>query len=941
LRLKSKEGVIAIVKRHPLRVERELRGWSQARVAEAIGTSTRTMVRWEQGEVLPQPFYRERLCELFSKNALELGIQSFLAAQSTELHTTVQSLSTISGTTTPIVPSDNAAISFDQDQVPAALSHDPLLSTKFFVPISTHALVRRTRLIDLLMAGTKSTLTLLSAPAGSGKTTLIAEWLRSFSLSAAPAWVSLDEEDNDPERFWLYVLTALDHSQPGLYTPLINSLRSHKISSWPSFLKHLLNTLLASDQPRFLVLDDYHVITEQTVHSSMAYFLEHLPIHVHLIVSTRHDPPWPLSRLRARRQLQEIRMDQLCGTAEEVGTFFSQVMQIEIPAQMVEEVTARTEGWMVGIQLLALSLRGRTDVTDILDMLRGDQRDILDYLLEEVVTYQSATIQDFLLCTSILEHLEASCCDAVIATQGSQRILEFLERANLFVVALDHQRHWYRYHHLFAQALRTRLEGTYEIDKIRTLHRRASIWFSQHGSPREMIPHALYAQEWMMAADAIEHTPHQHLWGSQHTLLHQWIEKLPSDIFRSRPNLCLRHAVLLLWNAHTTKCEYWLSETEKTLIAQDDALTTGDEQRRKLFGEITTVRALIAVMRGEGQEAIALCQEAGRYFTIQDLPLRSQITFYLAQAYYLCDKSMLAIQQLQDAIKLAAAAGDYALENMVTGNMMLQLSILGHLKQAWSLGKHITASQEPLLSASVSWPYIYQADILREWNDLDTAIDLAEQAIQRGKESKKIMLIPHWEAILAHCFFSKGDLDAMEQILQQAELLNEQLHDPTRLGSYITVERVRLWITRGDLENANRWAYIYLAQDDEPSLMARILKDIVLIRVLMANTAYGEALKRLNQALQQARAAQRDTHVIELLILRALIYQATHEELSACASLTEALDLAQAEGYVRIFVDEGIPLAKLLIKLKIKQQKHTPESYVDALLAAFPSEKIA
>jgi transcriptional regulator with XRE-family HTH domain len=248
------------MKHHPLRIERKLRGWSQARVAEVLGISTRSIVRWEQGEVLPQPFYRERLCELFNKNTLELGIQSVPEAS-------ISSISLLA--TDPNALANDDTHSLDKKLIPvASRSHDPLLSTKFFAPIPTHALVRRTRLTDLLTAGTKSTLTLLSAPAGSGKTTLIAAWLRSFSPSGPPAWISLDEEDNDPKRFWLYILTALNACEPGLYIPLINDLRSRQISSWPAFLKHLLNTLLTSKQPIFLVLDDYHIIVEQTVHTS-------------------------------------------------------------------------------------------------------------------------------------------------------------------------------------------------------------------------------------------------------------------------------------------------------------------------------------------------------------------------------------------------------------------------------------------------------------------------------------------------------------------------------------------------------------------------------------------------------------------------------------------------------------------------------------------------
>jgi LuxR family transcriptional regulator, maltose regulon positive regulatory protein len=942
----ERNGMSAPVRRHPLRVEREQRNWSQARVAETIGISTRTIMRWEQGAVLPQPFYRERLCELFGKNASELGIgiqplpESSISSKGRALIQSVASLTSAA--------SDNPAIMLSQDQIPpSSPDNEPLLSTKFFVPVPTHALVRRTRLTDLLTAGTKSTLTLLSAPAGSGKTTLIAEWLEFFLPSVLPAWVSLDDEDNNPTLFWLYVLTALDACRPGLYTSLINALRAQQVSSWPTFLKQVLNALLESSQPLFLVLDDYHLITEQAVHSSMTYFLEHLPAHIHLIVSTRSDPQWPLARLRARGQLLEIRLDQLCGTVEEVDIFFSQAIQVKLTAPMLAEVTARTEGWMAGIQLLAISLHGRTDVAALLDSLHGGQRDIFDYLMEEVIARQSPTIQDFLLRTSILTRLNASCCDAVIDTQGSQEILEFLERANLFIIPLDQQRHWYRYHHLFAQALRSRLTRTYESDLIRTLHRRAGHWLSQHGSPREMIPHALSAQEWMMALDAmkldtIEHTSFHHVWGRQHTILQKWIEQLPADILRQQPLLCLRYAILLTWHPHTTASEHWLNEAEKTLIAQGveplGALASAVEPQQKLLGEIISLRALTTVIRGEGQKALPLCQEAERYFGDHDFSQRAKNLFCFTLAYYLCDQSVLAIPRLQEALQLAEEARDYEVRDMVGGHIMLQLSLLGRLKQAWGLGKELFASQESLLFATLSWPDIYQADILREWNNLDTAIDLAEQAVQQAEKLEKHITLPKWYAVLAHCLFSKGDLDAMEHILQKAKSLIDRLHDPLRHGSYITVLRVRLWIACGNLEEANRWAHRYRTQEDEPSLIARALKDIVFIRVLIANEEYDQAQQRLNQALQQARTAQRDPHIIELLILQALVYQSLHEKQAAYTSLSQALTLAQAEGYVRIFVDEGMLIAELLIKLQ--QQQPELASYIDILLSSFQGDPL-
>ncbi|WP_201392744.1 helix-turn-helix domain-containing protein [Ktedonobacter sp. SOSP1-85] len=928
------------MRRHPLRVERELRGWSQARVAEDVGTSTRSIVRWEQGEVLPQPYYRERLCALFGKNALELSLQPPLEESVLfEEPLPVQPRAFLSDTMVASSPSNEKTLLPEQAQaLTASLEQDPLLSTKLLVPMLTHGLITRPRLTDLLMAGMKCALTLISAPAGSGKTTAIAEWLRTFSSPGFAAWVSLDEEDNDPQRFWLYVLIAIESSRPGLCLPLIHALRTQRISSWPAFLKHVLNAFLQSEQSLFLVLDDYHAVTNPVIHQAMTYLLEHLPRRVHLIVATRSDPPWPLSRLRLQGQIQEIHMDQLSGTSEEVATFFDQVMQIELAPAIIEEITRRTEGWMAGIQLLALSLRESIDVPGILELVQGNQRTIFDYLMEEVIICQSPQVQEFLLDTSILGSLNASACDAVRGKQGSQAILEFLDRANLFVVPLDKQRHWYRYHHLFAQALRSRLERMYDRDRMRALHQRASIWFAQFGSPHETIAHALCAQEWELAAKEIERIPFEQVWSSQHIQLQQWLESLPADLLRQYPCLCLRYAFLLLWHARLSECEYWLAETEKTLMAHTtevDGLCIPAQGQQKLFGKYLSLRTLAAVMRGKGEKAVALGLQAEQYFEPPDCSLRAHTAFYLGQAHYLCDQPVQGVQVLQEAMQLADTAGNQALKNMILGHLMLQLSLLGQPREAWSLRACKSNIQELRLFASASC--IYEAALLREWNELEAAASLAEQAVERGRASEKLILLPHWYAIYARCLFSKGDLIGMEQALQSGEQLNETLHNPRRLGFSITVERVRLWLARGDLEAAKRWLQRYHDQEEEPTAIARVSLDIASIRVLIADAQYTRALEKIEQALQQARAAQRKAHIIELLVLQALAYQAANQEQAGCTSLAEAVELAQAQGYKRVFVDEGQPLAGLLLKLKQRQPEH--QTSIEALLETFSATR--
>ncbi|MFL5586413.1 MAG: LuxR family transcriptional regulator, partial [Ktedonobacteraceae bacterium] len=344
------------------------------------------------------------------------------------------------------------------------LFHDQLLATKFFVPSPSHPLIPRPHLTTLLNHGLRHKLTLISAPAGFGKTTLLSAWLQPFPQEnpKAPhvAWVSLDEGDNEPVLFWLYALTALDARQPGLCTPLLAYLRTHQAPKPPlrSILQALINTLASCTAQFLLVLDDYHVITEPEIHHSLTYLVEHLPPQLHLILVTRADPPLPLSLLRARGEMLEVRTNQLRCTPEEVRAFFQVVMGMQLSRDLIQEVTARTEGWLVGLQLLGLSLQVHTAPTDLLEEVSGSQHYILDYLMEEVLRRLPSPVQTFLLRTSILERLSAPLCDAVLEQTDSRKMLEFLDRANVFVVPLDGQRRWYRYHALFAEALRARLE---------------------------------------------------------------------------------------------------------------------------------------------------------------------------------------------------------------------------------------------------------------------------------------------------------------------------------------------------------------------------------------------------------------------------------------------------------------------------------------------------
>ncbi|HEX6554805.1 MAG TPA: LuxR C-terminal-related transcriptional regulator [Ktedonobacteraceae bacterium] len=420
------------------------------------------------------------------------------------------------------------------------LYSDQLLETKFFVPVASHALIPRPRLAALLDTCPRRPLTLVSAPAGFGKTTFLSEWVQALSPeSIRVAWVSLDEQDNDLVRFWRYVLTALDRVQPGMCTDLVTLLRTQPSPPLPYVLTKLINRLVQIPGQVLLVLDDYHMITDQAVHASFTSLVEHLPAQLRVVLSTRVDPPFPLSRLRARSQLLEVRTEQLRCTDTEVADFLHEIVGVELSDDGVQQMITRTGGWLAGMQLLDLSLKRRESSFYLQEGISGSHHHILDYLTEEVLRQQPPAIQRFLLRTSMLERLTAPLCDAVLEQSGSQQVLEELKRANVFLISLDSQRRWYRYHPLFAEALRYMLERS-DPEAIAVVHRRASAWLAGQGYTREAVQHAIHARDWSQAADLIEaemQTPGLGRW--EETTVQRWIAQLPPAVVRTRPHLSL------------------------------------------------------------------------------------------------------------------------------------------------------------------------------------------------------------------------------------------------------------------------------------------------------------------------------------------------------------------------------------------------------------------
>jgi LuxR family maltose regulon positive regulatory protein len=836
-----------------------------------------------------------------------------------------------------------------------------LLATKFFLPTAPGRLIPRPRLHALLDKALEHPFTLVSAPAGFGKTTLLSTWARSLSAHTRVCWLSLDEQDNDPSLFWTYVLSALQTQDPQHLAPLLAQLQSPSPPPLKSLLTQLINLLAESDHHLVLILDDYHVITEEQVHTSLASLVERLPAQLRLIVATRADPPLPLSLLRAQRRAWEIRTEQLRCTPEETGAFFQDIVGLQFPNDTIQKVTARTEGWLVSLHLLGLSLPESINPLTLLEQVSGEHRYILDYLTQVVLHKQPREVQMFLLCTCILERLNASLCDAVMEQTNGQQMLGYLERANLFVVSLDQRRQWYRYHALFAQALRFQLEQTHG-DLVPILHARASHWYAQHQQTTQAILHAFEAKEWHWAADLIEGTYPplvSFTWGANRYALvqfQQWIEQLPAEILACRPDLCLACAHLLWAITPHPLLFRWLDLAETALRAslKEQISTQGQPEQRDQLGKVLAFRTLLQGLQEDGQAALALGEQALALLSPENAAFRAIVATAKAIASYYSSVSvndvMVAIEWGYQAIHLTQEARQPAVTFAVMGETVISLIGAGRLHEAEQLMQQVflleARSGGPRLLER-GWVTIWQAEILRERNELASAQSLAREAIALCEQAVSLtaLIFLYWGyTVLIRVSLSCTDVDGACTFLQQAEQIgksmNQQLYQYVHFY-FTVVDQVRLWLACGELDHAMRWAEALDVTQQHLTPFARERQEVARARVLLAKDQPTAALQRLEPALQRATAGQCWGHVLEIRLLQALAHQKLDQEPQALTALSEAVRLGEPEGYLRSFVEEGEAMQVLLSRLRKQCAKQGPTPYLDTLLTAFAQESKA
>lgn len=822
----------------------------------------------------------------------------------------------------------------------------PILSTKLYIPPPRSTVVLRSRLIERLNEGLLASrkLTLISAPAGFGKTTLINEWVTDGKKPAA--WLSLDQGDNDLARFLVYFIAALQTIIPTIGEGVLGPIQSPQPPTTEAILSTLINEITTVPDNFVFVLDDYHTIDSKPVDKALTFLLEHLPKQMHLVITTREDPDLPLARLRSRDQLSELRVADLQFTQAEAAEFLNQVMGLNLSLEDIAALENRTEGWIAGLQLAALSMRGRKDTAGFIQAFTGSHRFVLDYLVEEVLQHQPEQIRGFLLQTSILERFCAPLCNAVTERQDGKEMLDVLDRSNLFLVLLDDKRHWFRYHHLFADVLQTHLTEA-QPDQVATLHFRASVWYERNSLRSDAIRHALAAEDFVRAAGLIELA-----WSAMDLSSHPstwlgWVKGLPDVLIRSRPVLSVGYAWALLDSGELEASEARLHDAERWLNTPTDQMVVVDkEQFRSLPASIATARAYRSLALGDIPGAIKYAQQGLELTPDDDQTRRNEATSLLGLAQYSSGDLQAAERSLADFHTNLRKAGDILTLIGITFLLADIRVALGRLHEAES-----SLQQTLRLATGKGEPIpLGTADLYRGLGELSIELGNLEAAAQHLLTSQKLgeqtatTDWPHRQCVSqARLNEAQGDLDGALTLLDEAERVTIRVPLPDVRP--VAALKARVWLKQDRLAEAQGWALEQGLTVDDDLRYSREFEHLTFARVLIAAGKSGreagsldEATRLLGRLLLAAEAGRRMGSVIEILLLQALALQAQDNLPHALALLERALTLAEPEGYVRSFVDEGEAMRSLLRRLieeLSRNRGHPLSAYADKLLAAF------
>jgi LuxR family maltose regulon positive regulatory protein len=807
----------------------------------------------------------------------------------------------------------------------------PLLETKLHAPRRRSTVVPRTRVVARLQQADRPPLTLVSAPAGFGKTTLLAEWTASASHDeVATAWLSLDARDNDPAVFWSYVIAALHTAVPEAGATALPLLRSAH-APIDTIVTALLHDLGRVSIEVVLVLDDYHVIESHELHEAVVFFLDHLPQHVHLMIGSRADPPFALGRMRARGDLLEIRAADLRFTADETATYLNQTMGLDLTLDDIAALDARTEGWIAALQLAALSMRDRPNVSDFIASFAGDDRFIVDYLADEVLQRQSDEIRAFLLETSILSRLTGPLCRAVTGQADSKTTLELLERLNLFLVPLDDRRTWYRYHHLFADVLRARLLDE-APESVGRLHRRASDWYAANGDRPEAIRHAFAAEDVDRAAELIELAVPWIRQTRQEATMRTWLEALPDDMFPPRPVLSIAMVGALMGAGETAGVEPLLQGIERWIEpSQDTGASAGPivfdrDEFARLPPQIAMYRAGLAHLAGDVPATIAHAQRVLDLSEPADHFGRGAASALTGLAYWSTGNLEAARSRYTEAVQCFVDA-DFVPDvlgcSLALGDIQTAQGRLRDAARTFEAGLNHAAPHGALRGTADM--HVGLSELAIERNDLETAIAHLNMSDELGGQAGLPQNAYRRLVALARIRQAEGNLATALDLLHDAERVYNTDYSPAVRPIPALMARVQL--AAGDVGAALRWATDRGLTDDDELTYIHEFEHITLARTLLAHakdrrhaTALAEATALLARLLAAAEEGDRAGSVIEILVLTAHAHHARGDLPAATSTLGLAVERAEPEGYVRVLLDTEPLIVPLLRTLPPRNQ---------------------
>jgi LuxR family maltose regulon positive regulatory protein len=793
-----------------------------------------------------------------------------------------------------------------------------LLAPKLYTPPPCQILVLRPRLTAALSKALTSSLTLVSAPAGYGKTTLVSSWLCEASIPSA--WLSLDGGDNDPVRFLLYFITTLNKIIPTIQSDLLGVLQEKQPDPFKALLNIIINEIAGHTTPFVLVLDDFHTIYAQPILEMITHLLDHMPPRMHLVLISRTDPPLPLSRLRVCSKLAEIRADQLRFTREEIATYLNEALGLRLSSGDIAALESRTEGWIAGLQLASIAMQGGKDVHRFVSEFTGSHHYIMDYLAEEVLKRLPEKVRKFILQTSILTSMCGSLCDAVVepgdaSLENGQAMLEVLEAMNLFVIPLDDRRQWYRYHHLFADVVALRLKHLFP-QQLPKLHHRASHWYEQNGMISEATHHAIMAGNQARAAQLVEQNGCSLLMRGEGFTLLKWVESV-APYTQTHPWLSILKSWGLALTGNLDQVEPTLRMAEGLFSPLSPAI-----EAKIMLGSIAAVRAYMANVHGEAQHAADNAHKALEYLPVSNdfsCSMRSLATSIHGDASWINGDLEEARNAYLEAVQISEAAGNIYMTMIAKSNLANVLTEQGELHQAARIyaetlqNAHYPDGQELPMADRL---FAGLGSISYEWNHLEDADQHIQRCIELCKQWGNTNLLAKSYVSLAWLEQARSNFIKAQEAMRAAELmLNERRLSP-RQSSVAQLALAHWWIIRGSQERASLLIQrLGLNVDDElPS--AREPEYLLLLRLLLAQGEYDAALSLAERMLHKAEAGKRAGRVIELLVLQALISQKKKDIDQALEVLGKALSLAQPEGYVRIFLDEGEPMVKLLFQAK-------------------------